>query len=375
MRKTVFWVFLVWGVILWVPPSGDCAGKKEKISMAPAFPRKGIWLNQKPAKDELFNQRVTLVYFWDYTSVNCLRELARLNRWFAHYHPYGLDFIFVHAPEFEFAQKKENVERAVERLQIPYPIFLDNRFKLWDKYGTKAWPMKYLVDPKGMIVYAQGGEGEYQAIEEKMRELLNKLQPGAVLPEPLYQHSSKQEMDFFNIKKCGGMSPETYVGYQRAAWWGAEIATKRGVLPDQTVDYRDRGKRVERGFFAEGLWTNRKDYFEHARDTAFVSDYLGMLYVAREAYAVLSQAEEGARATRIYVTRDGQPIPEILQGKDLQEDLSGGTFLLLEEPRLYYLIANEDNDPHELKLWTQKKGVAVHSFSFSNHCLSQFEHL
>lgn len=42
------------------------------------------------------------------------------------------------------------------------------------------------------------------------------------------------------------------------------------------------------------------------------------------------------------------------------------TYLLIQEPRLYYVISKEEPSPHEIRLWTQDEGLAVNSLAFSN---------
>jgi len=346
-----------------------CPSSAEEIfTKAPKFPRKAQWLHTKPLQKKSFKDKLTLVYFWDYTSINCIREFHFLKKWHSRYQAYGFQEIWVHAPEFDFAKKKENVEQAAARFDIPYPVVIDNDFKLWDAYGARSWPTKYLINADGRIVHTQVGQEHYLAFEDKIREELKRLDPSAVLPIPVLE----EEKEDFNLRQCGEMSAETYMGHKRAGWWGGEIANVKNVLPDQTLHYRDRGKRVDRGFFVEGLWTNFSDQFEHARDTDQLTDYLGLLYLANEVYAVMNPTDE---MVRVYVTRDERPVPSAQRGKDLREDPKGETYFLLQEPRLYYLIKDEGAEPHELKLWTQKKGVGVHSFSFSNHCLSDFDHL
>jgi hypothetical protein len=373
MRKWIIYLVSAFiGFSLLLPLDiAEARAKKVQIQKAPKFPRRGIWLNLEFfRKEDLFREKATLIYFWDYTSINCLRELNYLKQWHRRYHPYGFELVMIHAPEFDFARRKEYVKQAVKKFGIPFPVFLDNDFKLWEKYGTRTWPTKFLVDPERTIVHSQGGEERYLEMEDKLRELLKKIRPETILPEPVLL----TEENKFNAEQCGPMSSETYMGYARAGWWGGGVANRKGVLPDQTLYYRDRGKRVERGFFVEGLWTNRKDHFEHARDTEALMDYLGISYAGYEAYAVMSQAE-GEGSSRVYVTRDDIPVPYDRRGRDLREDPVGNTYLFVQEPRLYYLITAEDDGLHELKLWTQKKGLTVNSFSFSNRCLSDFEHL
>ena len=277
--------------------------------------------------------------------------------------------IWIHSPEFPFAARRENVAGAAHRLGIPYPIFLDNDFKLWEAYKVRSWPTKILVNRRREIVYTSVGEGGYVETEKEIRRHLQKLDRGKKLPPAAFE----KEVSKYSILSCGLMSSETYVGYKKAEWWGAEIANKQWMPHDKPVAFKDRGERVEHGFFAEGLWTARENDMEHARDTKDLKDYLGMMYVANEVYAVIHQKGDSKNA-RVYVTRDGEAVPREFRGRDLEEDDAGQTFVGLDSPRLHYLIARDDEHFHELKLWTETEGVAVNSFSFSNPCLSEFDH-
>ncbi len=362
---------LVLSLLLCAFLSAAATPKKDKPLIAPKFPKKAVWINSEPlTAPKIYRDKVTLVYFWDYTSVNALREIDDLKRWYSQYEKFGLQMIWIHAPEFEFSKDAENVKKAAKRLNIPFPILLDNEFKVWDEFKVKSWPSKYLVNSKGQIVHGQTGESGYRTFEEKMREELAKIHP-EVTSEPFVIEA---EPELFSLEECGPMVAETYLGYKRASWWGGQIANKQWVSSNQTTMFKDRGERVERGFFVEGLWTNAEDYFEHARDTESLEDYVGMIYLAHEVYAVMHRVDSPS-AQKVYVTRDEIPVPEAYRGQDLKSDDEGRTFVLLDEPRLYYLITNDDQDQHELKIWSSSKGTAAGSFSFSNYCLSQFEHL
>lgn len=365
-------IFLVFLFAVSVPlPAFELEGFKP--FKVPKFPKNGIWLNTTRSlipSPQLFSEKLTLVYFWDYNTINCLREMRILKNWAEIYRPYGLQMIWVHTPEFESGKNRENVENALRRMRVRFPVVLDNNAKIWESFGVKAWPTKFLVDETGKVVYTKVGEGEQAATEETMRRLLQKLHPGVVLPEPVQTENPEK----YSMLRCGLMSGETYLGYKRSGWWGGEIANKKWVPADETVMFKDRGERVEHGFFANGNWTNKADYFEHARETSDFEDYLGMIYAGAEVYAKLERTTASG-LIRVYVTRDGLPVPFELRGKDMNEDELGRTYFLLEEARLYYLIANEDDGLHELRLWVRESGVAVNSFSFSNRCLSDFDHL
>jgi hypothetical protein len=343
---------------------------KKKLIVEEIFPKfpEGEWLNTKPLTEKYFKNKLTLVYFWDYTSINSIRESKPIQLWLEQYRPYGLQILWIHAPEFAVSGEKKHLEAVLRNWKISEPVFLDNEFKLWELLKVKSWPTKFLIDDEGKIIFSQIGEGRYSDLEDKMRAALIKHDPASVLPEKLFM----QDTDHYNPDLCGEMSSETYLGYKRANWWGAKMANRQFADENETLDFKDRGEREEKGFFAEGKWSNREDYLEHARDTQELMDYIGLLYQGKEVYGVL-HATDGKDA-RVYVTRDEMPVPVEFRGRDIQEDEDGETYFTAKDPRLYYLVINENNDTHELKLWTSAKGLAIHSFSFSNTCLSEFDH-
>jgi len=74
----------------------------------------------------------------------------------------------LHSPEFDTERSLENVGREVHKLEITYPIVLDNDLKMWDALGNRYWPTIYLVDRKGRIRHVQVGEthlGTAEALE------------------------------------------------------------------------------------------------------------------------------------------------------------------------------------------------------------------
>lgn len=374
--------FLFFSIFLFAASPAEAKTKPAKPKKAAFFPKEGEWLNARLEGQKIFQNKLTLIYFWEYTSINSLRELQYLKEWYEAYHPHGLELILVHAPEFEFSKRTDNVKAALERFDVTFPVFLDNDFKVWDSYRLISWPTKVLVDEKGFILQKWSGEGGYAVTESLLREALKRLSPQVVLPLSVFD----QEPESYNAEVCGDMSFETSMGYKQPGWVGVELSDMRGILPDQTMFYRDSGLRILNGFFVQGKWTNRAEHFEHARDTDILADYLGIVYSAHEVYAVLNstdgqkshaaaEAASSAGSVRVYVTRDELPVPELLRGTDVREDESGATYFLVREPRLYYLVTAEDEGFHELKLWPQQQGVAINSFSFSNRCLSEFEHV
>ncbi len=58
------------------------------------------------------------------------------------------------------------------RLEVIWPVAMDNDFRTWRAYGNRYWPRKYLIDREGIIRFDHIGEGAYQETELHIRNLL-----------------------------------------------------------------------------------------------------------------------------------------------------------------------------------------------------------
>src|SRR3989344_6905350 len=113
----------------------------------------------------LIGKNVILIDFWTYSCINCQRTLPYLNAWYEKYADQGLEIIGIHTPEFDFEKEYANVEKAIEKFGIKYPVVLDNDYSTWQAYKNQYWPRKYLIDIDGFVVYDHIGEGGYDETE------------------------------------------------------------------------------------------------------------------------------------------------------------------------------------------------------------------
>jgi thiol-disulfide isomerase/thioredoxin len=143
---------------------------------APEFTGIEKWLNSEPLTVQQLKGKVVLVDFWTYTCINCVRTLPYVKSWYGKYKDKGLVVVGVHTPEYPFERSTENVQNAIKRFDIQYPVAQDNRYATWRAYGNQYWPAVYLVNKKGQVVYKHFGEGNYERTEEAIRSLLD--QPG-----------------------------------------------------------------------------------------------------------------------------------------------------------------------------------------------------
>lgn len=80
--------------------------------------------------------------------------------------------IGVHTPEFQREQNLDNVQEAIQRLEVPYPVAIDNDRTTWRAYHNRFWPALYLIDKRGHIRLVKIGEGGYEHTEAAIQALL-----------------------------------------------------------------------------------------------------------------------------------------------------------------------------------------------------------
>ncbi len=137
------------------------------------------WLNSPPLSMEGLRGKVVLVDFWTYSCSNCLNALPHVKDLAAKYRDQGLVVIGVHTPEFGFEKIQRNVEQAIVKLGITFPVAMDNDYKVWNAYHNQYWPAQYLVDAQGQIRYQHYGEGAYREIDQTVQALLNEAHQSA----------------------------------------------------------------------------------------------------------------------------------------------------------------------------------------------------
>jgi cytochrome c biogenesis protein CcdA/thiol-disulfide isomerase/thioredoxin len=148
------------------------------------------WLNSPPLSVEQLRGKVVLVDFWTFACINCIHTVPYVRAWAEKYKDQGLVVIGVHAPEFAFERKIDNVKKAISEFRIGYPVAVDNNFEIWKAFENSYWPAHYFIDAKGQIRYHHFGEGDYEQSEKVIQDLLAeaKSQPSEAAPQPAARH-------------------------------------------------------------------------------------------------------------------------------------------------------------------------------------------
>lgn len=189
---------------------------------APPFPRNLPWINVATLRMDQQGGFPVLVEFWDFCRVNSLRTLPYLKAWHERYADDGLRIIGIHTGGFAPARVEDNVRRAVERLQIPWAVGIDTELEVWDLYGNKGWPARYLWSPDRALFSLHYGEGAYIETELEIQRLLG------VSREPLDPLRPEDVPDALIAAQTEDQ-PGAYSGpYEAGAVWAVVEGT--GVL-------------------------------------------------------------------------------------------------------------------------------------------------
>jgi thiol-disulfide isomerase/thioredoxin len=136
---------------------------------------RSLWLNtDRPVAFE--KGRVYAVHFWAFGCINCKRNLPHYDKWAKKFGK-DLTIIGVHTPETTSERKRENLQDAMKRHGITYPVLVDPNNDNWKRWQQQYWPTVYLIDKQGRVRYYWVGELEWKGAggEAKMRALIEQL--------------------------------------------------------------------------------------------------------------------------------------------------------------------------------------------------------
>lgn len=356
-----------------VPTGGMPAPMQTEGSLNPAAgvapgmvePPDVYWINSPPLTMAKLRGKVVLIDFWEYTCINCIRTFAENKKWYERYHRYGFEIIGVHDPEFDIAAPVEHVAAAVKRFKLPYPIVVDDKYRIWNSYHNDTWPNRFLIDAKGVIRYGRAGEGADAALERAIQSLLQEAHPGLKFPA---SYTIPQEQDAF-ASACGVPTAEMYVG----DWYGRGIlANPEGYHEHRSFVYPLPTAVADGKAVVSGRWETEKSEMIFQGKKQGQGELL-MRYHARELYAVMNVLR--SHPSRLYVQQDGKDLTAQNMGVDVKLDAQGHSYILVREPRMYYVVQNPEFGSHEVTFVPAAKGIAINSFTFGNNCQVDFPHL
>jgi thiol-disulfide isomerase/thioredoxin len=306
------------------------------------------WINSTPLTAKQLKGKVVLVDFWDYSCINCIRSIPYIRAWAEKYKNSGLVVIGVHTPEFDVEKQTPNVQKAVTKFGITYPVPLDNNYAIWNAFHNQYWPAHYFIDAKGKVRYEHFGEGVYDKSEGWIQQLLAEAN-GKPMPNStvgVQGQGVQAAADTYDVR-----SPETYVGYVRAEHFASPVGIKQDAEQFYTAPTRPRLNE----WGLAGKWVDHKQ-------VAVLRSAGGKIifrFYARDLHLVLGPTADG-KPVHFRVTIDGQ-APGANHGVDTDAQGNG----IVTEHRLYQLVRQKGSiTDHTFVIEFQEPGVQAFSFTF-----------
>jgi thiol-disulfide isomerase/thioredoxin len=319
---------------------------KSKFKQAPSLVGIADYINTTPEElEKAMEGKVVLYDIWTYSCINCIRTLPFLTAWDEKYSDEGLLIIGIHSPEFEFEKDVNNVQMAVNKYGIKYPVVLDNDKDMWKAFKNRYWPHKFIADSEGNLRYDHIGEGRYVETEKIIQQLLKerntKLGLEMAAAEPF--------VEIEEFKHTSFRTPELYFGYKFASGRN-QLGNEQGFIQESDVVYSSPNKLEKNYFYLDGTWRNLQGSMKLVSENGIIS----LPYFAKEVNIVTANASE----LSIYI--DDNPITSDLAGVDIDDN---GKILVYEDG-LYNIIKSEEAESHLLKIVVSEPGFEIYAFTF-----------
>ena len=304
------------------------------------------YLNTTPEElTEEIKDKVVLYDIWTYSCINCVRTLPYITAWNDKYADHGLLIVGIHSPEFEFEKDPKNVEMAIGKYGIKYPVVLDNDMETWKAFENNYWPRKYIADHEGYIRYDHIGEGDYQETEKIIQQLLEERSTSLGIE----MTSNAPLVDIEEFEHSMFRTPELYFGYKFAQNRN-QLGSEEGFQPGKTISYSEPGNIDLHKFYLTGDWKNYNDSMEMISETGTIK----LLYNAKEVNIVTENDAE------LEIFLDGKPIPTEYAGKDI----TSVNTLQVTEAGLYNIINSESSASHLMEIKVTGEGFQIFTFTF-----------
>ena len=353
----------------------------EDIGFAPELVGISAWINSDPISVEAQQGKVLLLHLFSYTNDMWLRTVPKFKEWREKYGPHGLVTISVHSPEFSFEKDRANLDAAVAKHGLDFPIAVDNDLESWAQYGGIIRPTMYIVDKNGRFNSVQFGDGGYQEVEGEIRDLLTATGsdlssvPISGDPDPKIVDGAFNED--FNKSLTRRLYTGTTVNYEAIR----QVMTGNLQSAPPYIQHRDYyqvqnsnneytddpNAHINQYLYLNGRWFATEESLDHIVDSPGYDDYLAFRFLAKGVNVVMGNAGE---PHEVRITMDGRPLKPEQAGADIQFDADGNSYVLVDRPDLYDLVALDSFSEHELQLRVNKAGISVYGFAF--HAFENF---
>jgi thiol-disulfide isomerase/thioredoxin len=294
----------------------------------------------------LVGQKVVLVDFWTYSCINCIRTIPYVNAWYAKYKNAGLEIVGVHTPEFQFEHDISNVQAAVKKLGIQYPVVLDSNMGTWDAYQNLYWPAEYLINVDGFIVHNSIGEGNYDETEAAIQKALIQRDEALGIPTSSVPTGFVTPTSTISINYTGVQSPETYFGADRNQYLADGPVMTNGtytLTAPAGAATMGSGALQANSLYLDGQWDFEDQYAKNLTAPAKIF----YEYDSKNVYMVAASDNPNKPVT-VQVLVDGTQT---------------GT-VTIQANQLYNIVQGSSYGTHTLELIVENSGLDAYTFTF-----------
>ncbi len=319
------------------------------LERAPEFKDIKAWINSPSLTMAGLRGKVVCIDAWTYSCINCQRTIPHHKALWECYRQLPFVFIGLHTPEFSFERDVGNVEAAVRRMGIPYPVAVDSDNTTWRLYGDTYWPRLWVVAPSGYILYDHAGEGGYAEIEDIVREGLKSLR-GTLPPRVTAEDGEERDLEDFGTLRR--ISPETYAGSRR----NRGLGNAQVCFPGSCIRFLDLGPHERDVIYLQGDWTQEPEYVRFDGEEG----HIAYRFFAREVNMVMAPSEG---PVEVGATLDGKPISKDLRGRDVAGG-QGETIVKVDRPDMYRIVSAAKGREGELRLAPHSRGLRIFACTF-----------
>jgi len=121
---------------------------------------------------ELIGKKIVVIRFQASYCKPCAKESAALNRVTERYRDRDVEIVAIHVQD-----TAADTRRFVRAQHVTYPVALDPRLTLGNRFGFKGTPYTVVIDRKGEMVARLAGEGAVRRLPTVLDKLLKQDAP------------------------------------------------------------------------------------------------------------------------------------------------------------------------------------------------------